>query len=652
MGKTQLMKAARSGQQEIVQLLLDWGAQPNIKDRCGRTAVEIAASVKHDNVVKLLVSHGADIDLATASLLGDTDLVRQLITRGVDVNTRTAEGLTPLMLATQRGKDEVAELLLANGADVDAVTNDGWTALDFPTNVENSKIEAILRSHGAKPAEAAQLEKHARNVLRRGDELFFRLANGRIVSRKDSPKQEADTMSDVIGQPNESYRFADFLEPWYVITESYMEGAGVHLLNRDSGQSVEAYGYGVFSPDKTRFLAIGYPGSTPCSIEIWKMTNSGPIKECDLEHHSFYSFRWCDSWTLEVLYNDGSDHGEVIGFITMDGATRESCGSVEGSKPLDIGPRTEVSAYNGEDERDLARAALDGDSRLVRKLLEDRDFVSDALITASIMGHVQILKTLLESWPVTNRWGTSSMKSEALDFAASEGHKEVVRLLLSHGAKLTLQAAAAIGDRETVLRLIREGADVNETTERCESAFLSAVRHEHWDLAITLLENGAQVKDEFGLYRALFVAAAREGHIGMIRSLLARGFAKRGDLSYPLEAASAEGRLEIVGLLLDNGADVNATDKHGRSPLMAAAIRGRLHMSRVLLARGADVNARDAEGATPLMDASWGGNPQLVQLLLSKGARVNDKDKHGRTALMMATSGEIKELLLEHDRKE
>ena len=57
---------------------------------------------------------------------------------------------------------------------------------------------------------------------------------------------------------------------------------------------------------------------------------------------------------------------------------------------------------------------------------------------------------------------------------------------------------------------------------------------------------------------------------------------------------------------------------------------------QLLLEKGAEIEARDTYGWTPLMIAIWYSTPKIVQLLIEKGAEVNARDKDGLTPLMIA----------------
>ena len=98
------------------------------------------------------------------------------------------------------------------------------------------------------------------------------------------------------------------------------------------------------------------------------------------------------------------------------------------------------------------------------------------------------------------------------------------------------------------------------------------------------------------------------------------------------------GTPEIVSLLINKGADVNAVSENGWWPLGLAVNRGHLEMVSRLLAAGAQVNRQDKESQlTPLHMAALKGYGKICALLIEKGADVNAKGPDGRTPLYYAT---------------
>jgi ankyrin repeat protein len=105
------------------------------------------------------------------------------------------------------------------------------------------------------------------------------------------------------------------------------------------------------------------------------------------------------------------------------------------------------------------------------------------------------------------------------------------------------------------------------------------------------------------------------------------------DARTALMFAAANGNTEIVKLLLDAGAKINATDSAGSTALHWAADRGQADVVRQLLAARAPVDLETKRGLTPLMLAATSGNAEIVDVLLAAGADPKRQDFTGRSAL-------------------
>jgi ankyrin repeat protein len=119
--------------------------------------------------------------------------------------------------------------------------------------------------------------------------------------------------------------------------------------------------------------------------------------------------------------------------------------------------------------------------------------------------------------------------------------------------------------------------------------------------------------------------AAHFGHPLVVETLIANNadvHARSGNAmrNQPLHAAAAGRQLETSRLLLDAGADVNATQAGGYTPLHSAAQNGQRELVELLLARGADAGARSDDGRTPLALAEAAGRDEVVALLRARGA--------------------------------
>lgn len=137
---TPLHHAAATGSKQVLQKLIDAGADVMALDRCGwnRTPLHEAAADGNSEAVPLLVAAGAAPDQVTAS--GDTDLLlavkfghretaAELIHAGCNVNHADPKGRTPLHFTTRNGDSELTRHLVAAGASLHALDHLGQSPL-------------------------------------------------------------------------------------------------------------------------------------------------------------------------------------------------------------------------------------------------------------------------------------------------------------------------------------------------------------------------------------------------------------------------------------------------------------------------------------------------------------------------------------------
>lgn len=144
--------------------------------------------------------------------------------------------------------------------------------------------------------------------------------------------------------------------------------------------------------------------------------------------------------------------------------------------------------------------------------------------------------------------------------------------------------------------------------------------------------------------------ASRYGLTGLVRRLTHAGMPLNtySNFGTPLELASYHGHEDLVGLLLDNGAEVNPPLRCGTdqflggdadfvTALQGAACQGHAHIVRLLLDNNADVNYVGGHFGTALQVAAYFGRAAVVSLLLAANADVNAVGGFPGTAIYEAS---------------
>ena len=155
-----LCKAAKDGDLERVEFLLDSGETPNAADKDGWTALMVAAQEGHPQIVKALIAAGASSNAAqknggTALIMAAANnhpnIVQMLLAADANPDMADNGGWAALMLSAQEGHSEVVKALIAAGANLDMGHNEGWTALMVAVHNGHSEVAKMLLIAGANP---------------------------------------------------------------------------------------------------------------------------------------------------------------------------------------------------------------------------------------------------------------------------------------------------------------------------------------------------------------------------------------------------------------------------------------------------------------------------------------------------------------------
>lgn len=253
----------------------------------------------------------------------------------------------------------------------------------------------------------------------------------------------------------------------------------------------------------------------------------------------------------------------------------------------------------------------------------------NAFLYACAFGLESAVCNILESEDIDVD-ATTNMGTTALIRAASSGHVDLVKLLMSRGADPTkanwygsaLHCAAEAGQCESIRFLLDSGMNFD-------------------------------LRDDFG--RTPVHCATDGGHILAIELLLDMGADPnaRNHVGIMLihDAAQTGDERLMRRLLRDERVDISATTVRGETALHCAAIGGHAKIVRMLLDVCVEIDAKSGGGYTALHLAAWWGREDVVRLLVEAGANVDTKSDDKTTARYLAAAANhesIQELLLEH----
>ncbi|XP_046553082.1 ankyrin repeat domain-containing protein 50-like [Haliotis rubra] len=238
-------------------------------------------------------------------------------------------------------------------------------------------------------------------------------------------------------------------------------------------------------------------------------------------------------------------------------------------------------------------------------------------------------------------------------WAACGGHSEVVELLVSKGANVSLvdrfginilYSACLGGDVDVVKYVLSQNMlDINDTVQCGRTAVMLAAANGHKDMVELLVDKEADVSllDEAG--DNILHCACRGGDVKVVKYILSqemvdinsRGYGKKT----PVMVAGEEGHKGVVELLVKFGADLSLNGKSGSNILHYACSSGQFDVVKYVLSLNeVDIDSRGWKKRTPVMAAAVKGHKEVVELLVKHGADLSISEKSGSNILHLACS--------------
>ncbi len=268
----------------------------------------------------------------------------------------------------------------------------------------------------------------------------------------------------------------------------------------------------------------------------------------------------------------------------------------------------------------------------------------------------QILKDSRQAAELANSYNDAGMTPLMLAVSSPAASIDLVQLLLDKGAKVggesrgsylagrtVLSYAISAGDPEKVDLLLRHGADIHYRHDGEYDAIIDAVHgrditHDTRliELLRLLVENGASVTGRTEYCESGIRVASYRGRFDAVAFLLEAG-ADEIELRWtPLMKAIALGDLQEIERNLDPGVNLEARDSWHRTPWLLAIQTGDVSKAQLLLDYGSDTDARGRLGKPSLFYAIRNGHHAMLQWLLDLGMDPEQHDETGTTALIEA----------------
>ncbi|KAL3162656.1 Ankyrin repeat and SOCS box protein 16 [Trebouxia sp. C0009 RCD-2024] len=627
------------GHYEVAKVLLEHGADPNLRGGDGTTPLIQAASTNNRGLTKLLLERGASCNgtstvtggtaLHAAVKAGATKAIQVLLDNHAYIDLHDRDGyaplheaankpviaellldqganpkiqnshnhLQPLHMAARHGSLAVCRLLLSAGADVTAASKDLSTPLHEAGEAAQTEVIQLLVAHGAS---CLVEDKHHMTPLSTALRKSFASA------APDAEDKLVESVTVLLSHGNSTRGKG---QVWPELEEAALGGhAGVVQLLLDKGAA-----------------------ASDAALTVASQTGHLEVVKLLLRHRSSARQPSGDEPNaLHMVARVG--HAEVAQLLLENGADAAATCT----------PPQNDRLWTGS-------AGKQGLTALQIALDQGHAGTGEVILKAAVKAGADVSSNAPETIAMLHN-------------SASKGDKSIMRLLLDkvgvdpnsqHGREqlAAMHAAAKAGHQGCLELLLEAGADINQQTKRGHTPLFLAVNGGHFFAVQFLLRKGADPAVRASDTRtALFAAAAVTHHssLSVFDCLLDTAAdkqerkdmvsAKTRDGRTVLHLACASSNVDVVKRLLEEGAAVNVQSEDGATPLARAAACGNIKIINMLEAAGGRVDMRNASGMTPLAYSAAQGNVKALETLIAKGANLHTRNQDGTTPLHQAAT--------------
>lgn len=272
--------------------------------------------------------------------------------------------------------------------------------------------------------------------------------------------------------------------------------------------------------------------------------------------------------------------------------------------------------------------------------------MNQALLRAAELNHSNLIGLLLDNG--ADITSVNEQGRTPIEIAARQGNVAAIDALLGSEAEIpqemmrtALEAACAL-ERTWAIDILLEDGNIPQATK--DQILIREVREGRRVNAGLLLNHGANIEvQEFVTENTPLQIAAENQDVQMLRTLLTSGHPIQGEaLSAALVAASQQFDAAPILETILNHAQVPQAGLD--EVLLTLSARDEVNLVNLLIERGANIDATNEQGETPLIRAAWNGQAAVAETLLVHGANIGIEDNEGLNAAEHAENEEHEEI--------
>jgi ankyrin repeat protein len=637
---TVLHKAVLCQQLEVAHVLIDKGADVNMKDSNGNTALHVVAKEGIIGAVKFLVEKESSISAANGN------------------------GDTPLHVAAKNGKLEAVKYLMKNGADISILNKAGKTALHVAACGDNLDMVKYLYENGGQKV-------CKRNKYTDKTPLHLAASAGKLeIVRYLADKIHVDICDEKRNTPLH-YAVSEMVNFNLDVIKCLTElGADMYKGN--------AYGKTAIylAVESGKLEMLEYLEEKGANFDFQNKNGCAPLhcvaKATNLEMVKYVAER-CSN--IDVVDNNGesplmyaAQKGSlhIVQYLIETRNANVNLRDKTGNTPLHFAAKSgalKLVAYlfkryrtcnvsNDKGETPLITAAMNREWPTVILLMrmranlyaKKRDGMT-VLHIASEQGNVNVVALLLKK-----RFSVD-LKTDAgnsvVHIACQNGTLALLKYfseisvnfdVINQSQDSPLHFAVHHNHKDIVMYLVNKNVNVNHQNNNGYAPLHVAVKNSSLDIVKVLVDAGADLILRDIHRRTALYLALEYGNEDIVRYLATKSPTCTTSQNIALEIAVWTKSWSLMPCLIENGSDVNSQNSCGLTALHRAACVGELDVVTYLINNRADVNKKDCHGVTPLLYAAFKGNFSVVRLLIKERANVHHRDNRGNTALHCAAS--------------